>query len=181
MAEREVKRRKLQEELEGYEEDGEVGQAKTPRLSLPLNVESLANRHNQQQQNKLIIPIHAPSAEMKEQIKARFSIGQIEESTNQPSSKPSPVASRLSLSSTPSASPIKRKRRLTGSLLKPSPSISPSISGNNNNIKNESIPVMISPLPIPKPTIVFTSMAPVLRKQCMEVINRLGKLEIASK
>ncbi|KAI8878792.1 hypothetical protein K501DRAFT_28468 [Backusella circina FSU 941] len=186
LAQREFKRRKLQEELEGYEEDEEMGQAKTPRLSLPLNVESLANRHNQHVQNKLTttIPIHAPSQEMKEQIKARFSIGQIEDNHHLASSKPTPVSSRLSLTSSSSSSPIKRKRRLTGNLLKPSPIASPSISSSNNNtsssIKNESIPVMVAPLPTPKPTIVFTSMAPALRKQCMEMIKQLGKLELAS-
>ncbi|KAI8372455.1 hypothetical protein BD560DRAFT_434343 [Blakeslea trispora] len=57
---------------EAEQEDESVDR---PRLSLPLSVESIASRHTNKKQKVTTIPVIAPSKEMKEQIKARFSIG----------------------------------------------------------------------------------------------------------
>ncbi|KAI8974114.1 hypothetical protein BDB01DRAFT_854078 [Pilobolus umbonatus] len=73
---------------------------RSPRLSLPISVESIANRHIKPMKENKIIPVHAPTAHMREQIKARFSIGQKDDEI---------IGSRA----TP---PIKRKRRLTGTM-----------------------------------------------------------------
>lgn len=113
---------------------------RVPRLSLPISVESIASRHTDKKQKSSlssnIIPVHAPSETMKEQIKARFSIGQVHEtgiSSIEETAKSLHInPMRLSLSSSSStATPIKRKRRLTGNLGRPS--ISSTISDNRSN------------------------------------------------
>jgi hypothetical protein len=156
-----------------------------PRLSLPISVESIASRHiDKRQKPNLtanIIPVHAPSETMKEQIKARFSIGNtsvtsIEESAKSLNLNPT----RLSVSSSSSiATPIKRKRRLTGNLSRPSisstnstatefiPQVKLEKSSDNNNTPKT-------------PTIVVTSATGAVRKQCVEIIKKLGKFELAT-
>ncbi|KAL9537947.1 hypothetical protein MBANPS3_011326 [Mucor bainieri] len=189
-----TRKRQIQE-AEAYDE--EIGQEiLPPRLSLPISVESIANRHiAKKQKTPITIPVHAPSLQMKEQIKARFSIGQAP--TSNPVTKPSSTnnsstissgsstadtklddtlrlidPSKLSIS-TPtqvSSTPIKRKRRLTGSLTRPS------LSGGS-----------ITTSQPPKPetsaqpqTIVLTSVTPSTRKRYEDIIKKLGHYQLAT-
>lgn len=179
------------------------------RLSLPISVESIANRHNKKQRTD-IIPIHAPSLEKKEQIKARFSIGSKSSSTSVTNStaageedhvngttslsklningsssiSSSSLSPRLpSSANTSSTTPIKRKRRLTGLLSRPT---TMSLSSSLENIANalEIIPESSTSIEIApaqnKATIVLTSVTNHVRKQCEEAIKKLGKYELAS-
>ncbi|KAI8968341.1 hypothetical protein BDF20DRAFT_175362 [Mycotypha africana] len=109
------------------DEEDEKERLAPARFSLPASVESIADRHSYKRPkpapaSDTVIPVHPPSVQMKEQIKARFSIGQARDSNPDDSSKADLDASRLSLNSPPISNvstPIKRKRRLTGSLPKP--------------------------------------------------------------
>jgi hypothetical protein len=149
---------------------------KPPRLSLPISVESIANRHDNKQPNN-IIPVHAPTLEKKEQIKARFSIGSKASSTStvDDDSSNSPSTPRLSTASSISATPIKRKRRLTGNLYKP-PSTTYSTTADNISLDQ----LEIIPESNKKQTIVLTSIAKDVRKLCEEAIKKLGKFELES-
>lgn len=74
---------------------------KEPRLSSPASLQSSKYKPS-------IIPVHAPSLEKKEQIKARFSIG-----------KSTEEEIHTALKTTSVSSPLKRRRRLTGNLDSP--------------------------------------------------------------
>lgn len=111
LSESEMRKRHIAE-IEAQERDND---AKQPRLSLPITLE----RVKEAPKPVNIIPIHAPSIEKQELIKARFSIGQIENEET----KSDPLLSSPRLSFSPSNSPtpplLKRKRRLTGNLPRP--------------------------------------------------------------
>lgn len=190
-----TRKRQIQE-AEAQDEEVEQ-EILPPRLSLPISVESIASRHiAKKQKTPTIIPVHAPSLEMKEQIKARFSIGQAPASnaatatttTNKPSSTSGNTVSsssnttdtklddtlrqidpsKLSISSPTqvSSTPIKRKRRLTGSLGRPS------LSGGSIDTKPET-----SNQP---QTIVLTSVTPSTRKRYEDIIKKLGHYQLAT-
>ncbi|OBZ85312.1 hypothetical protein A0J61_06642 [Choanephora cucurbitarum] len=116
---------------EAEQEDESTATNDRPRLSLPLSVESIASRHTSKKQKASAIntiPVIAPSKEMKEQIKARFSIGKstsqsTEEEATRLMAKSSSSSSLISQSQTNDTSLsshsntntiIKRKRKLTG-------------------------------------------------------------------
>jgi hypothetical protein len=145
-----------------------------PRLSLPISVESIASRHIKKNEklNNTIIPVHAPSLEKKEQIKARFSIGSSKSSSTTADQQSTAEESipRSPIITTSVTTPIKRKRRLTGNLSRPSINSADSISFD----KLEIIP------PKSKPIIVLTSMTITLRNKCEEAIKKLGLFQLAS-
>jgi hypothetical protein len=154
-------------------------------------VESIASRHvSKKQKTPNIISVHAPSMQMKEQIKARFSIGQA------PSNKPvtktdsnnnngnttttsdkiddtlrhiDPLRSTMSSPTQINSTPIKRKRRLTGSLNRPS------ISSTIETLQSPKLEINNKPH-----TIVLTSVTPSHRKKYEEIIKKLGKFQIAT-
>ncbi|KAI8372622.1 hypothetical protein EDC96DRAFT_499986 [Choanephora cucurbitarum] len=116
---------------EAEQEDESTTTNDRPRLSLPLSVESIASRHTNKKQKASAlntIPVIAPSKEMKEQIKARFSIGKstsqsTEEEATRLMAKSSSSSSLIGQSQTNDTSLsshnntntiIKRKRKLTG-------------------------------------------------------------------
>ncbi|KAL7310738.1 hypothetical protein PS15m_010202 [Mucor circinelloides] len=190
-----LSRKRHIQEAEAYDQEVEQ-EVLPPRLSLPISVESIASRHiSKKQKTPTATPVHAPSIQMKEQIKARFSIGQAP--TSNPVTKSSSAngssannnnsnatddkiddtlrqidPSKLSISAPTqvSSTPIKRKRRLTGSLGRPSLSGSidtpqPTKSDTTNN----------------KPqTIVLTSVTLANRARYEEIIKKLGKYELAT-
>ncbi|KAI9363261.1 hypothetical protein BD770DRAFT_215258 [Pilaira anomala] len=121
---------------------------KTPRLSLPISIETSTNKSSP---SETIIPIHAPSLEKKEQIKARFSIGK----NTTEEEIPTPLA-RVIL---PVSSPLKRRRRLTGNLTR--------VHSTDT----------LQPI---KYTIVLTSVSTTVRKQCEEAIKKFNLFELAS-
>lgn len=189
-----LNRKRHIQEAEAYDEEGEE-EILQPRLSLPISVESIASRHvSKKQKTPNIISVHAPSMQMKEQIKARFSIGQA------PSSKPVTKASSnnsnnnnsgnttttsnkiddtlrhidssISTMSSPTqvnSTPIKRKRRLTGSLNRPS------ISSTIDTLQPPKLEISEKPR-----TIVLTSVTPSHRKKYEEIIKKLGRFQIAT-
>ncbi|KAG2192963.1 hypothetical protein INT47_005689 [Mucor saturninus] len=148
-----------------------------PRLSLPVSVESIANKHNNSANKQNSTPIHAPSTEKKEQIKARFSIG----SAVTRESPPIKIGTTPITTCFTGASPLKRRRKLTGNLsrttttssddmnvARPSMSKTTSASTEDMSITNQ-----------PK-TIVLTSLSASVRKQCEDAIKRLGQYELAT-
>ncbi|CEP16988.1 hypothetical protein [Parasitella parasitica] len=190
MAAESLNRKRHIEEAEAYD-DQEDTDVLPPRLSLPISVESIASRHiSKKQKMPVTIPVHVPSLEMKEQIKARFSIGQAP--TSKPAAKSSSNStgdssnfsnlkiddtlrqidpSQLSISSPTQVglTPIKRKRRLTGSLNRPS--ISSSIDAlDTPNVETNNKPQ----------TIVLTSVTPSARKKYEAIIKKLGKFHLAT-
>ncbi|KAI9254081.1 hypothetical protein BY458DRAFT_521436 [Sporodiniella umbellata] len=102
-------KRRHEELLESTLEQENTEHKLKPRLSLP--VEALVGRHESMKRFKTASV--APSPEMKEHIKARFSIGNKVEEEVKDCLLPS--ASISSSSSQSTQAPIRRKRRLTGS------------------------------------------------------------------
>lgn len=179
-----LSRKRHIQEAEAYDQVKEED-VLPPRLSLPISVESIASRHiSKKQKTPNIIPVHAPSMQKKEQIKARFSIGQAPvtkasnsstdtDNNNTTNNKLDDTLrqidpSKLSISSPTqvSSTPIKRKRRLTGSLNRPSFSSSSEISAAIGDNKPR--------------TIVLTSITPSVRKKCEDIIKKLGKYQLAT-
>ncbi|KAG0765232.1 hypothetical protein G6F57_004926 [Rhizopus arrhizus] len=145
------------------------------RLSLPLSVE--ASRHIALKRAKPA-PV-APSPEMKEHIKARFSIGQkVEEGLE--NNKERMISLFPSISTTPSqvsTTPIRRKRRLTGNAtprqpIEPIPS--PSLSASSIPSFNPQ-PVLVT-----KSTIVFTSLTSAERNKYEGIIKSLGTYKVVA-
>lgn len=190
-----LSRKRHIQEAEAYDEEGEE-EILQPRLSLPISVESIASRHvSKKQKTPNIISVHAPSMQMKEQIKARFSIGQAPNSkpdtktgssnnSNNSNSGNTTTTSdkiddtlrhidplRLTTSSPTqiNSTPIKRKRRLTGSLNRPS------ISSTIDTLQPPKLEISNKPR-----TIVLTSVTPSHRKKYEEIIKKLGRLQIAT-
>lgn len=188
-----TRKRQIQE-AEAYDEEAEQ-EILPPRLSLPISVESIASRHiAKKQKTPATIPVHAPSVEMKEQIKARFSIGQAPASN--PVTKPGSThsssstnngsnttdnklddtlrqidPSKLSISSPAqvNSTPIKRKRRLAGSLGRPS------LSGSIDTAQPPKPETNKQPQ-----TIVLTSVTPSARKRYEDIIKKLGRYQLAT-
>ncbi|KAI8091338.1 uncharacterized protein B0P05DRAFT_527072 [Gilbertella persicaria] len=90
-----------------------------------------------------MISANPPSEHMKEQIKARFSIGQT-------TSLEDPLLSLPTKTTKPTL--VRRKRKLTGGI----------------KLVQE------------KPTIVLTSMTVSVRKQCQDIVQKLGHYELAT-
>lgn len=141
-----------------------------PRLSLPISVESIANKHNYNSNTQTSIPIHAPTSEKKEQIKARFSIG----SAVPKESSPIKIGTTPITTFLTGTSPLKRRRKLTGNLSRTSTittdemTMSKKSSTSTGNVHR------------PKHTIVLTSLSAFIRKQCEDVIKKLGRYELAT-
>lgn len=156
--------------------DGVAAEIKlsAPRLSLPISVESIASRHiNNTSTARSIIPVHAPSLEKREQIKARFSIGS-KSSTTSTMTEDDTTTSKINpgpRSPIPSSvtTPIRRKRRLTGNLSR--------TSSSTDILSLDKLDIIP---PKVKPTIVLTSMTLGIRKKCEEAIQKLGSFELAT-
>ncbi|CEG64336.1 hypothetical protein RMATCC62417_01325 [Rhizopus microsporus] len=170
-------------------EESEDDIKRTTRLSLPISVEKMAAKHVIPSVNKSM-PV-APSPEMKEHIKARFSFGKKVEDDTDTSKDLLPfvplVANSTAMSTSGSTvTPLRRKRRLTGNTLPRQDNIPPSsasvVSTSTWNTSSESLPISIPKQRnvSRKPNIVFTSLTSDMRQKCKEAIESLGIYDIAA-
>lgn len=174
---------------ESFDNEESEDDIKHTRLSLPISVEKMAAKHVTPSVNKSM-PV-APSPEMKEHIKARFSFGKKAEDDTDTSKDLLPFVPLVANSTVMSTSgstvtPLRRKRRLTGNTLPRQDNIPSSsasvVSTSTWNTSSESLPISIPKQRniSRKPNIVFTSLTSDMRQKCKEAIESLGIYDIAA-
>ncbi|KAG1458658.1 hypothetical protein G6F56_006344 [Rhizopus delemar] len=164
-------KRRHDERIEALMESEEDEYKLKTRLSLP--VEALVGRTEVVKRLKTT-PTVAPSPEMKEHIKARFSIGNKVDGEDS-KERLFPSISISSSSSQSSQAPLRRKRRLTGNVLPKQNSIQHIPSSSPSSTPLLSLPT----LPLIKPNIVFSSLTPEEHTKYSKIVQKLGTFEIA--